>query len=128
MKQPAWRAGSRLASCLSMIIFSCRRSHAIGGDGREKGQPNHPGSKRQRQRQALVAAVTSGCLRLGRGTSRGTGGGKIPVQSAQSVPSGMLSVQVIPSVQESRPLVMRRRPVSTGRVGASMPCRQLSLS
>jgi hypothetical protein len=46
--------------------------------------------------------------RLGRGTSHGTGGSEIPVQSALWGPSRVLSVQVMPPVQESGPLVMRR--------------------
>ena len=57
---------------------------------------------------ALVLPVGSDGRRLGRGTSRGTGCSEIPVQSALWVPSGVLSVQVMPSVQESGPLVMRR--------------------
>jgi hypothetical protein len=52
--------------------------------------------------------VGSDGRRLGRGTSRGTRRSEIPVQSALWVPSGVLSVQVMPSVQESGPLVMRR--------------------
>ena len=47
-----------------------------------------------------------------RGTSRGTSGREIPVQSVLPVPSVAPSVQVTPRVLGSGPLVMRRRSAS----------------
>ncbi len=57
---------------------------------------------------SLITAVASSRRRLGRGTSRGTAGRRIPVQSGLQVRSAVSSVQVMQSVRGSMPLVMRR--------------------
>src|ERR1017187_34889 len=56
----------------------------------------------------------------GRGTGRGTAAREIPVQSALPVRSAVSSVQVMPSVRGSMPLVMRSRFLTDARVLACM--------
>ena len=96
----------------------CARPRAGGPPG-----PIPGGIAQVKQANARVAG--SDGRRLGRGTSRGTGGSEIPVQSTLSVPSGMVFMQVMPSAQETGPLVSGR---SAARIRSQAPVqRGLSL-
>jgi len=78
--------------------------------GRRARRTHRLGASHGKQIRPAAAAASDG-RRPGRGTGRGTGGREIPVQSALWMRSAVSSVQVMLSVRESRPLVMRRWPV-----------------
>jgi len=83
--------------------------------GRRARRTHRLGASHGKQIRPAAAAASDG-RRPGRGTGRGTGGREIPVQSALWMRSAVSSVQVMLSVRESRPLVMRRWPVFDWRL------------